>query len=53
MGIIKRFAMSLYNQAPAFLFNRLRLLLLLSASIRLIGALTLVATLWLILGQLL
>jgi microsomal dipeptidase-like Zn-dependent dipeptidase len=33
MDIIKRFAMSLYNQAPAFLFNHLRLLLLLSASL--------------------
>jgi hypothetical protein len=33
MGIIKRFAMSLCNQTPAFLFNRLRLLLLLSASL--------------------
>jgi hypothetical protein len=33
MDLIKRFAMSLCNQAPAFLFNRLRLLLLLSASL--------------------
>jgi hypothetical protein len=33
MDIIKKFAMSLCNQAPAFLLYRLRLLLLLSASL--------------------